>query len=171
MGLCFEVCFLVGSYYVWIQIAVFLIDCCCGCFFCLIVFNNCYFAFLGFRVLQKLCLWPKDVIISEWMGFYLLHESMLESVLVARDRFLRAQAKLNKELALESVSSLAVRFDAIPFLFIFIFSMWFSFFLVGWPLINTFEMLCWFTFRLSFIGYSPCRMTLCSDQEPSTVQY
>ena len=29
-----------------------------------------------------------DVIVSEWMGFYLLHESMLSSVLVARDRFL-----------------------------------------------------------------------------------
>ncbi|CAG5118172.1 unnamed protein product [Candidula unifasciata] len=29
-----------------------------------------------------------DVIISEWMGFYLLHESMLDSVIVARDRFL-----------------------------------------------------------------------------------
>jgi hypothetical protein len=27
-----------------------------------------------------------DVIVSEWMGFYLLHESMLASVLVARDR-------------------------------------------------------------------------------------
>lgn len=30
-----------------------------------------------------------DVIISEWMGFYLLHESMLESVLFARDRWLK----------------------------------------------------------------------------------
>lgn len=30
-----------------------------------------------------------DVMISEWMGFYLLHESMLDSVLVARDRFLK----------------------------------------------------------------------------------
>ncbi|GAM27385.1 hypothetical protein SAMD00019534_105600 [Acytostelium subglobosum LB1] len=29
-----------------------------------------------------------DIIISEWMGFYLLHESMLESVLDARDRWL-----------------------------------------------------------------------------------
>uniref|UniRef100_A0A0B6XY59 type I protein arginine methyltransferase n=1 Tax=Arion vulgaris TaxID=1028688 RepID=A0A0B6XY59_9EUPU len=29
-----------------------------------------------------------DIIISEWMGFYLLHESMLDSVIVARDRFL-----------------------------------------------------------------------------------
>jgi len=28
-----------------------------------------------------------DVIVSEWMGFYLLHESMLASVLVARDRY------------------------------------------------------------------------------------
>jgi len=30
-----------------------------------------------------------DVIVSEWMGFYLLHESMLDSVLIARDRFLK----------------------------------------------------------------------------------
>ncbi|ODN02985.1 Protein arginine N-methyltransferase 1 [Orchesella cincta] len=29
-----------------------------------------------------------DIIVSEWMGFYLLHESMLESVLYARDKFL-----------------------------------------------------------------------------------
>ncbi|XP_076437929.1 protein arginine N-methyltransferase 6-like [Babylonia areolata] len=29
-----------------------------------------------------------DVIVSEWMGFYLLHESMLDSVIVARNRFL-----------------------------------------------------------------------------------
>ena len=30
-----------------------------------------------------------DIIISEWMGFYLLHESMLPSVLFARDNFLK----------------------------------------------------------------------------------
>lgn len=30
-----------------------------------------------------------DVIISEWMGFYLVHESMLASVLFARDKFLK----------------------------------------------------------------------------------
>ncbi|CED83231.1 protein arginine n-methyltransferase [Phaffia rhodozyma] len=30
-----------------------------------------------------------DIIISEWMGYFLLYESMLDSVLVARDRFLR----------------------------------------------------------------------------------
>lgn len=29
-----------------------------------------------------------DIIISEWMGFYLLHEGMLDSVLYARDQFL-----------------------------------------------------------------------------------
>lgn len=29
-----------------------------------------------------------DVIISEWMGFYLLHEAMLNSVIVARDKWL-----------------------------------------------------------------------------------
>ena len=32
-----------------------------------------------------------DVIVSEWMGFYLLHESMLDSVLSARDRFLKVR--------------------------------------------------------------------------------
>ena len=30
-----------------------------------------------------------DIIVSEWMGFYLLHESMLDSVLNARDRHLK----------------------------------------------------------------------------------
>jgi protein arginine N-methyltransferase 3 len=30
-----------------------------------------------------------DIIISEWMGYALLYESMLDSVLVSRDRFLR----------------------------------------------------------------------------------
>ena len=30
-----------------------------------------------------------DIIISEWMGYFLLRESMLDSVLVARDRFLK----------------------------------------------------------------------------------
>ena len=29
-----------------------------------------------------------DVIVSEWMGFYLVHESMLNSVIKARDKFL-----------------------------------------------------------------------------------
>lgn len=30
-----------------------------------------------------------DIIVSEWMGFYLLHEGMLDSVLKARDKFLK----------------------------------------------------------------------------------
>lgn len=29
-----------------------------------------------------------DIIISEWMGYFLLYESMLDSVLYARDRYL-----------------------------------------------------------------------------------
>ena len=29
-----------------------------------------------------------DIIISEWMGFYLFHESMLDSVILARDKHL-----------------------------------------------------------------------------------
>lgn len=30
-----------------------------------------------------------DIIISEWMGYYLLRESMLDSVLLARDKFMK----------------------------------------------------------------------------------
>jgi protein arginine N-methyltransferase 1 len=29
-----------------------------------------------------------DVIISEWMGYFLLYESMLDTVLLARDKYL-----------------------------------------------------------------------------------
>ena len=35
-----------------------------------------------------------DIIISEWMGYFLLRESMLDSVLVARDRFLKPGGSL-----------------------------------------------------------------------------
>ena len=30
-----------------------------------------------------------DIIISEWMGYFLLYEAMLDSVLFARDKWLR----------------------------------------------------------------------------------
>lgn len=46
------------------------------------------------RVEDVLLPFQVDVIISEWMGFYLLHESMLNSVIVARDKWLKAQGKL-----------------------------------------------------------------------------
>lgn len=35
-----------------------------------------------------------DIIISEWMGYFLLRESMLDSVIVARDRFLKPDGAL-----------------------------------------------------------------------------
>ncbi|XP_037957379.1 probable protein arginine N-methyltransferase 6 [Teleopsis dalmanni] len=35
-----------------------------------------------------------DIIVSEWMGFYLLHEGMLDSVLYARDHFLKPSGKM-----------------------------------------------------------------------------
>lgn len=40
-----------------------------------------------------------DVIVSEWMGFYLLHEGMLNSVLVARDQFLKPEGLMFPETA------------------------------------------------------------------------
>eukprot|EP00798_Chlamydomonas_sp_ICE-L_P029086 gene29086-32297_t len=35
-----------------------------------------------------------DIIISEWMGYFLLRESMLDSVLIARDRFMKPGGSL-----------------------------------------------------------------------------
>ncbi|XP_046662593.1 protein arginine N-methyltransferase 6 [Homalodisca vitripennis] len=35
-----------------------------------------------------------DVMISEWMGFYLLHEGMLDSILAARDKHLKEGGKM-----------------------------------------------------------------------------
>lgn len=35
-----------------------------------------------------------DIIISEWMGYFLLRESMLDSILVARDKFLKPDGAL-----------------------------------------------------------------------------
>ncbi|GLH16368.1 Uncharacterized protein GBIM_20650 [Gryllus bimaculatus] len=40
-----------------------------------------------------------DIIVSEWMGFYLLHEGMLDSVLVARDKFLKLGGRMFPEIA------------------------------------------------------------------------
>jgi protein arginine N-methyltransferase 1 len=38
---------------------------------------------------------PKvDIIISEWMGYFLLYESMLDSVLWARDKYLAEDGKM-----------------------------------------------------------------------------
>ena len=35
-----------------------------------------------------------DIIISEWMGYFLLRESMLDSVIVARDKYLKPGGSL-----------------------------------------------------------------------------
>lgn len=40
-----------------------------------------------------------DIIVSEWMGFYLMFEGMLDSVLFARDNFLREDGLLFPYLA------------------------------------------------------------------------
>lgn len=41
-----------------------------------------------------------DIIVSEWMGFYLLHEGMLDSVILARDRFLKPDGLLFPDRAI-----------------------------------------------------------------------
>lgn len=40
-----------------------------------------------------------DIIVSEWMGFYLVHEGMLDSVLFARDNFLQEDGLLFPSVA------------------------------------------------------------------------
>lgn len=40
-----------------------------------------------------------DIIVSEWMGFYLLHEGMLDSVIFARDNFLKPGGLMFPETA------------------------------------------------------------------------
>lgn len=55
-----------------------------------------------------------DIIVSEWMGFYLLHEGMLDSVLVARDKFLKPNGSMFPQNATIYVAPCAVPslFDA-----------------------------------------------------------
>lgn len=40
-----------------------------------------------------------DILVSEWMGFYLLHEGMLDSVIIARDKFLKEDGLMLPESA------------------------------------------------------------------------
>ncbi|XP_045777482.1 probable protein arginine N-methyltransferase 6.1 [Maniola jurtina] len=49
-----------------------------------------------------------DAIVSEWMGFYLLHEGMLDSVLVARDKFLKDDGLLFPQSAMIYVAPCSV---------------------------------------------------------------
>ena len=40
-----------------------------------------------------------DIIISEWMGYFLLYESMLDTVLLARDKYLAPEGKMFPDVA------------------------------------------------------------------------
>lgn len=40
-----------------------------------------------------------DIIISEWMGYFLLYESMLDTVLLARDKYLKKDGLLFPDVA------------------------------------------------------------------------
>jgi protein arginine N-methyltransferase 1 len=47
-----------------------------------------------------------DIIISEWMGYFLLYESMLDCVLLARDKFLKPNGLMFPERATLYLSSI-----------------------------------------------------------------
>ncbi|CAH0764363.1 unnamed protein product [Diatraea saccharalis] len=49
-----------------------------------------------------------DAIVSEWMGFYLLHEGMLDSILIARDKFLKVNGEMFPESATIYISPCSV---------------------------------------------------------------
>lgn len=40
-----------------------------------------------------------DIIISEWMGYFLLYESMLDTVLLARDKYLKPEGLIFPDTA------------------------------------------------------------------------
>jgi type I protein arginine methyltransferase len=40
-----------------------------------------------------------DIIISEWMGYFLLYESMLDTVLLARDKYLKPDGLIFPDVA------------------------------------------------------------------------
>lgn len=40
-----------------------------------------------------------DIIISEWMGYFLLYESMLDTVLLARDKYLKPEGLIFPDIA------------------------------------------------------------------------
>ncbi|XP_037025585.1 protein arginine N-methyltransferase 6 isoform X2 [Bradysia coprophila] len=54
-----------------------------------------------------------DILISEWMGFYLLHEGMLDSVIFARDKFLKPDGMMFPQNATINLAPCSVpsRFD------------------------------------------------------------
>ena len=47
-----------------------------------------------------------DIIISEWMGYFLLYESMLDSVLYARDKYLKQGGKMLPDRAQLYISAI-----------------------------------------------------------------
>ena len=47
-----------------------------------------------------------DIIISEWMGYFLLYESMLDSVIFARDKWLRKGEPILLCACMQAVSCL-----------------------------------------------------------------
>ncbi|CAK1551492.1 unnamed protein product [Leptosia nina] len=49
-----------------------------------------------------------DAIVSEWMGFYLLHEGMLDSVVFARDKFLKEDGEMFPQNAVIYVAPCSV---------------------------------------------------------------
>ena len=40
-----------------------------------------------------------DIIIAEWMGYFLLYESMLDTVLLARDKYLKSNGLIFPDVA------------------------------------------------------------------------
>ena len=47
-----------------------------------------------------------DIIISEWMGYFLLYESMLDTVLYARDKWLKENGALFPDKATLYISAI-----------------------------------------------------------------
>jgi len=68
-----------------------------------------------FEELQSLPFDQFDVIVSEWMGYCLLFESMLDTVLHARDRFLKPGGAVLPDVATYYIAGVSREASGVPF--------------------------------------------------------
>lgn len=73
-----------------------------------VFFSNARFSFVGYLAITlvkgkleeaSLPIQEFDIIISEWMGYFLLYESMLDTVLLARDKYLKPGGLIFPDMA------------------------------------------------------------------------
>ena len=76
-------------------------------------------AWVAWRSCNRLPAAQVDIIISEWMGYFLMYESMLDTVLFARDKWLKPGGLLMPDrctLSVVAIEDAEYRCDALSFM-------------------------------------------------------